>query len=300
MSAAAAAPVSGASTEKQALIDGAVARAGKLAALPEVAMEVMRLVRDPKATGDDLVRVLSNDPALSVRVLKIVNSAYYGMRREVTSISSAIFVMGFGVINNIAVAASMARMFRVRNTPAGFEPRDLWTHAVAVAVATRSLAARLKGVDPNEAFLAGLVHDIGIIVELQACTNEFGALVNATAENPARSFQDAEVEIVGATHEDFGEALCRTWRFPDELVRVSGHHHRPMTLPADKRRTTAMVYVADHLAAEAALGYSRSVEAGGIDPAVVAWLGATDEDLAHVRETLPGLVGETMPLMSEG
>ncbi len=281
-----------------ALIDDAISRAGQLASLPEVAMEVMRLAEDPNATGDDLDRVLSTDLALSARVLKIVNSAYYGVRREVTAIGTAIVVLGFAAVKNIAVAASLSRMFRVAPGAGSFEPRELWTHAIAVATAARLIASRVRGVDASDAFLAGLIHDIGLIVELQSCREPFVTLVAVAAQDRITPFRELEVLHIGASHEAFGQALCRAWRFPVALQRVAGAHHAPMRLPADGRRLTAIVHVADHLAAQAELGYARTVEGESPDPDVLAWLGLTEQDLSELAQALPPLVAEVMPILS--
>jgi HD-like signal output (HDOD) protein len=284
-------------TDAASRVESAVARAGQLATLPEVALAIMRLAEDPTSTGDDLERVLSSDPPLSARVLRIVNSAFYGVRREVTSIGTAIVVLGFSAVKNVAVAASLSRMFRVGTLAGHFEARDLWTHSIAVAAASRLVAARVGGVDEGDAFLAGLLHDIGVIVELQACRTEFAAVVAAVAADATADFRDAETRHLGATHEAFGESLCRSWRFPADLQRVCGHHHRPLALATESRRMTAIVHVADHLAAAARVGYTRTVEGAGPQPDVLAWLGLTGADLDALRAALPGLVDDVMPAL---
>lgn len=259
-------------------------------------MRVMQLAENPDATGVELKAMLVSDPALCARVLKIVNSAFYGARREVTSIDTAILVMGFGPIKSIAVASSLTRMFRVGTLAGGFEARDVWTHSIAVACAARLVAERVGNVDPAAAFLAGLIHDIGIIVELQGCRAEFTALIAAVAAQPTLGFREAEQQILGATHEAFGEALCRTWRFPTELQRVSGFHHRPFDLPDDERRLTSIVYVADVLAAQSQIGYTRTVDAAVVDPQIASLLGLSSDDLDEVFSALPSVVAETAPL----
>jgi len=280
------------------LISTSIARAGQMATLPEVALEVMRLAEDPQATGDDLDRVLSRDPTLSARVIRIVNSAFYGMRREVSSIGTAIVVLGFGAVKNIAIAASLARMFRAGPLPGGFEPRDLWTHAIAVATASRLIAGKVGGVDASDAFLAGLMHDIGLIVEMHTCRDQFVAVLAEVSADPTLCFRDAELRNIGATHEAFGAALAQTWRFPIALQRVSGCHHSPLSLPPQERRLVAIVNVADQLAARVNIGYSRTVESLEPDVEVLAWLGLTHADIDAFAEALPSLFSEVAPLLS--
>jgi putative nucleotidyltransferase with HDIG domain len=280
------------------IVDAAIARVGQLATLPEVALEVMRLADDPSATGDDLARVLSSDPTLCARVLKIVNSAFYGVRREVTSIGGAIVVLGFGAVKNIAVAASLTRMFRGTPLGHGFEPRDVWVHSIAVATAARLIATQLRTVDPNDAFLAGLIHDIGVIVELQACRDQFAQVLSVAADDSSRPFRAIEQEHIGASHEAFGEALCRSWRFPLELQQVSGHHHAPLHLPDADRRLPAIVHVADVLAGQCAIGFSRTVEDSTISAEVLAWLEVSDVHVDEWRAALPAIVAEVSPLLA--
>ena len=269
-----------------AFITSAIGRAGQLATLPEIALEVMRVAEDPQATGDDLNRVLSNDPTLSARILKIVNSAYYGVRRDVTSVATAIALLGFAAVKSIAMAASLTRMFRGGSVAGGFEARELWRHTIAVATAARALAPKVAGIEPNEAFLAGLMHDIGVIVELQACRDEFGATIAALASDETLSFLDAEALHIGATHEAFGFALCSAWRFPAALATVAGYHHRPLLLDEPEGRLTALIHVGDHLAACAALGYSRTVDGAEINPLVLQRLGLSGHDIEAVAVTL--------------
>lgn len=281
-----------------ALISAAIVRAGQLATLPEVALEVMRLAEDPQSTGDDLDRVLSRDPALSARVLRIVNSAFYGVRREVSSIGTAIVVLGFAAVKNIAIAASLARMFRGGVLPGGFEPRSLWTHAVGVATASRLVVGSVGGIDASDAFLAGLMHDIGMIVEMQACRDQFIATLADVTAHPELSFREAERRNIGATHEQFGESLARAWRFPVALQQVTGWHHAPLSLPLADRKLPAIVYVADHLTARVGIGYTRTIESAGPSPDVLASLGLTPTDFDRMAEALPDLVAEVAPLLN--
>ena len=280
------------------LITNAIARAGQMATLPEVALEVIRLAEDPKSAGNDLERVISRDPTLSARVLRIVNSAFYGVRREVASVGTAIVVLGYTAVKNIAIAASLARMFRAGALPGGFQPKDLWTHSIGVATASQLIVGKVRGADPSDAFLAGLMHDIGLIIEMQSCREQFVAVLADVNANAELSFRTAELRNIGATHEAFGEALARAWRFPIALQRVNRWHHSPLLLPPEDRQLAAIVNVADHLAAGANIGYSRTVETAQPDAAVLAWLGLTLADIDNFAAALPALVSEVGPLLT--
>jgi HD-like signal output (HDOD) protein len=156
----------------------------------------------------------------------------------------------------------------------------------------------VKGVEPSDAFLAGLMHDIGIIVEMQACREAFGFTIAALVADPSVSFRAAEADIIGANHEAFGEALCVAWRFPEALQQVTGFHHRPLEVSGAHAKLVAVVHVADHLAARAGVGYARTIEGATIDPAVLGALGVTAAETDVIAAGLSALVADVLPLLT--
>lgn len=273
-------------------------RVASVATLPDVAMRVMRIADDPSATEDDLQEVLESDPALAARVLRVVNSAFYRRQREVSSPRGAIKLLGVSAIRNIALAASLHRLYRGRRAIAGFDPAELWAHCVAVGTAARELARRVPAVVPEEAMVAGLLHDIGLILALQAWTPEFTQVVaQATLINSA-SFAQLERTHVGATHEELGGALCDQWHFPVALVNACRFHHDFRALPAEAQAMPALVHLADRMAARMGAGFCRSVDGDGLEYEACAVLGLTDEDLRAVEAELPVLLPQTEALLA--
>lgn len=280
------------------IVRSALRRVTTIATLPTSALNIMKIADDPASTEDDLLKVLEGDPPLAARVLKVVNSAFYGRPREVGSTAVAMRLLGVNAIRNVALAASLTRLFRGGRTVPGFDAGDLWTHSVAVGTAARRIAERSRGVAPEEAMLAGLLHDIGLLVEIQASFAEFTLLITATSENAALPFANAERQFLGATHEAFGQALCEQWRFPDALAKACGHHHDPMSLPTADQRLPAIIHVADILAGRLGGGFTRSV--GRHEPAdgVCTLLGLSASDLAEIEEQLSGDVEQAMALLA--
>lgn len=273
-------------------------RVASVATLPDVAMRVMRIADDPSATEDDLQEVLESDPALAARVLRVVNSAFYRRQREVSSPRGAIKLLGVSAIRNIALAASLHRLYRGRRAITGFDPAELWAHCVAVGTAARELARRVPAVVPEEAMVAGLLHDIGLILALQAWTPEFTQVVaQATLINSA-SFAQLERTHVGATHEELGGALCDQWHFPVALVNACRFHHDFRALPAEAQAMPALVHLADRMAARMGAGFCRSVDGDGLEYEACAVLGLTDEDLKAVEAELPVLLPQTEALLA--
>ncbi len=280
------------------IVQRAVARLTTVATLPSSAMRIMKIAEDPTSTEDDLLAVLEGDPPLAARVLKVVNSAFYGRPRPVGSTAAATRLLGVNAIRNIALVASLNRLFRGGRTVPGFDAGDLWTHAVAVGAAARRVAERCHGVPPEEAMLAGLLHDIGLLVEIQSSLVEFTAVMSATTADASLSFADAEMQWLGATHEEFGKALCEQWRFPHALANACGHHHDPLSLPVAERWLPAIVHVADVLAGRAGVGFCRSVGRDHPADGVCELLGLSATDLAEIEAQLGGDVERTLGLLA--
>ncbi|MBX3358487.1 MAG: HDOD domain-containing protein [Phycisphaeraceae bacterium] len=234
-------------------VNNAIREISHIATLPEITLRIVQLVEDPKSTAQDLHKVIANDPALCARILKVVNSAFYGLPGQIGSINRAIVLLGLNAVKNIAIAASLAKLFRGGALTPGFAAKDLWVHSMGVAAASKAIAETLKIGLTDEAFLAGLIHDIGIVVEIQYDRHrlvEVLGKVNATPEGvPQADMLACEEEVFGATHQDFGKALCDKWKFPRSFSNVTGFHHNPLSLPADQRTLAGIVCLADHFAA---------------------------------------------------
>src|SRR5205807_4666228 len=132
-----------------------------------VTVKIIQTVEDPKSSATQLHKIVAHDPALVTRILKVVNSAFYGLPGQIGSIERAIVLLGLNAVKNIAVAASLGQLFRGAKLCEGFTAKDLWTHCIAVGVAARELARQLKLPIADEAFLAGMIHDVGILISLQ-------------------------------------------------------------------------------------------------------------------------------------
>ncbi|MBL8991041.1 MAG: HDOD domain-containing protein, partial [Phycisphaerae bacterium] len=150
----------------------AIREISHIATLPEVTLKIIRLVEDPSSTAQDLHQVIAKDPALSTRILKVVNSAFYGLPGQIGSINRAIVLLGLNAVKNIAIAASLAKLFKGGQLTPSFSAKDLWSHAAATAAATKMIADKLRIGLSDEAFLAGLIHDVGLMVMMQYDRNK--------------------------------------------------------------------------------------------------------------------------------
>lgn len=275
-----------------------IERVAAVATLPEVAIRIMRIADDPAASEDTLHDVLLTDPALAARVLKVVNSAFYRRQREVASPRAAIRLLGVEAIRNVALASSLHRLFRGRRSIPGFDPGAVWNHCVAVGTAARSIAAHTGAAAPEEAMLAGLLHDIGLIVAMQAWLPEFTRVVQRAQEHEPYHFLALELEEIGATHEQFGGALCDAWNFPSPLVQACRYHHDFRSLPWPEQKFPALVHLADVIAAQIGVGYTATVTPAVPLPEAQALLQLSDQDLALISGEVADAVPQAVSLLA--
>jgi HD-like signal output (HDOD) protein len=285
------------------VVANAINEISHIATLPEVTLKIVELVEDPTSTAQDLHNVISNDPALCSRILKVVNSSFYGLPGQIGSINRAIVLLGLNAVKNIAISASLAKLFRSGQLCPSFSAKDLWMHSVGTAAASKLVADTLSFGAPDEAFLAGLLHDIGIMVELQYDRNKLIDAVNAVEIQdgaPSKELLEVEMEVFGANHQHFGMGLCEKWKFPASFSSVCGHHHDPMALPSGARSLACLVHVADRLAAgvEDGKGFRLDLPSLEIDQGAMDEIGMTPEKLEIIKGRLAEEIEDVESLLS--
>ncbi len=273
--------------KSKTVVDSAIASIGDVATLPEVTIRIIEMVEDPKSTARDLHGVIKNDPALSVKILKVVNSAFYGLPGQVASVDRAIILLGLSAVKNIAIAASIARLFKGKRISDQFSATDLWRHSVAVAVAARAIAkCSPHPVMPDEVFVAGLIHDIGTLVERQAFPDQFGEVIRKCTES-SHDFLACEREVLGADHQAFGVGLTTKWKFPRHLRAAVGFHHNPEAVSVELKNIASLIRLADVMVCQDKVGFYLTACNETVNPETLDLLGITQAQLDGVRASLP-------------
>jgi putative nucleotidyltransferase with HDIG domain len=276
---------------REQTVQTAIREISHIATLPEITLKIVSIVEDPNSTAQDLHAVISKDPALCTRILKVVNSAFYGLPGQIGSINRAIVLLGLNAVKNIAIAASLSKMFKGGQLTPTFSAKDLWTHSLSVGTATKLIAEAMKMGLVDEAFLTGLLHDVGLMVEMQWDRNKLSEVLDKTSKAPAGTSSIAfEEAVYGANHQDFGAALSEKWKFPRSFTNVIGHHHNPMALPADQRTLPCMVFIADRLAAEIKGGYTADLGDMSIPDEILEVLKLSQDDLKAIKAKLPDAI----------
>ncbi len=201
-------------------LEHAIMTAGDLPTIPVVATRVMQMMEDMKTTADDLAKAVASDPAVAARVMKISNSAFYGCQRQIQTLSSAIVVLGFNTLKSLVVAASVKQVYK----PFGLTEQMLWEHSFGAALAARLIASKTKVVNDEEAFLAGLFHDIGKIIMNSLDHDKFQDLMQQ-CYNDDIPFNEAEKTYFPFTHDEVGAFVIKKWNFPELLTTAVLHHH---------------------------------------------------------------------------
>lgn len=256
----------------------------EIATLPEVTLRIVQVVQDPRSTAHDLHRIVSNDPALSARVLRVVNSAFYGLPGQIGSIDRAIMMLGLNAVKNIAIAASLSKLFRSPKTAGGFSGKELWMHSVAVGASNKLITKAIGLSLPDEAFLAGLIHDLGLVAVMQCFDNKVPELIELVESG--MPFRQAEDQVLGANHENIGAILAKTWKFPRSFQCVAGYHHRPEDLAKEHRLLATVTHISDVLCAMKELGISLTTETEEINGELLDEIGLTVDQLNQVAENI--------------
>ncbi len=213
-----------------------------LPTLPTVAARLLDLVGDAQVNERALVDIVSEDPVLAARLLRMCHA---GSGQAITGIGAAIRALGYEQVRDISLEASMAHMFSAARTVRGFDLQRFWDHCSSVGVVARFLAQRLFPEMASEAFTAGLLHDIGKVVLLQYLEEDFGAAI-ALGQNRGVELWEAERELLGVDHGQIGAWLAEHWRLPRSMQEVMQYHHDLARAQID-RELVALVACADLL-----------------------------------------------------
>jgi putative nucleotidyltransferase with HDIG domain len=202
----------------------------KMPAFPQSVSKVLKLAGDINCSQKDLVEVIKRDPVFTLKILRLVNSAYFGLSREISSINHASVYLGLNTLKNVALGLAAVGVIP-KSVSNRLDMGAFWLHSLATATCTRMLGLKL-GVsrdDAAEYFAAGLLHDIGKVVFALYMPDEFEQ-ATAKALEPGASLSQCEREVFGATHADIGAMLAGKWNLPADLHDAVAFHHSPIEM----------------------------------------------------------------------
>jgi len=224
-----------------------------LPTIPHTMQQVLSQIDELSSSVGTLQSIIEQDPAITTMLLRAANSSFYSPQEEISSVARAIVMMGFREIRNRVISYSLMGFFSDDLGFDEFKPVDLWLHSIGVAVAAKKIAQKVNGVDPDEMFTAGMLHDIGRLVYCLYLKKELREVL-AWSRNTGCSLNEAE-DKVGLTHAEIGSYLAMRWKLSALLVDVIQHHHKPQHAVANLKGAS-VVFLADSLAIRLGIGWT--------------------------------------------
>ncbi|MBN1898480.1 MAG: HDOD domain-containing protein [Spirochaetes bacterium] len=233
--------------------------AENLPTLPDIVNQVLEQIDNPNSNPHVFQEIISQDPVLTAKVLKMSNSAYYGYSREIVTISEAIIILGMDTLKSLAIAASAYATLSKEAQGYGLARGDLWRHSLASATGARLIAKQLEYKEVEKFFVTGLLHDIGKIL-LSSQLGKYIDQIRTITKMRNISFDLAEREVMGFNHCDVGAELSNYWKLPELFSNVARYHHQPLEYQSsrsEERTLIEIVHIADILSYNLKIGMGK-------------------------------------------
>ena len=241
-----------------------------LPTLPPILIKVNRLLEDVNTSAKSLSDTIGKDQSMVVKILRLVNSAFYGFRSRISDISNAVVLLGFNTIRNAVISVSIIKSFTGKNNLEGCDITEFWRHSIAVAVTSKRLAEKCRIESPDNCFVAGLLHDIGKLVLSQHFPDLF-ARIWMTAQKENLTFYEAEKREISLNHPIIGSFLAKRWQFPDHLVDAVKCHHA-VRKTVSNYELLLIVYGADMIVNHFAVTPEKPIDISAVHPDAVEML----------------------------
>lgn len=255
--------------------------------LPAVVARIMQTINNPDTTAEELNKLISMDQGLASKVLRIVNSAYYGFPKRISTITHAVVILGYNTVRNLVLGVSAFGLLSQKSMPYGLNRAQFWEHSIATGIAGSIIAKRrlpkIRSAG-EEAFIGGLLHDVGALF-LDSYFPVQYAVAMAFATREGKTARDAEAMVLGIEHATVGRRIAEHWNFPQHLVVIVGGHHEPMR-HKDVSELVCIIHAAEWLAWECGYKTSEHTTPCPLDPEVAEWLGFDEAMWEKVKEDL--------------
>jgi len=251
--------------------------------------KIMEIVKNPQVTAKDLNKVISLDPVLAGKVLKLVNSAYYGLSNKVTSLINAIIMLGINTIKNLALSTAILGNMKKNSNFKSLNVDGFWRHSIGVGVAAKLIATKI-GIPINlrdEYFIGGLLHDIGKIPINEIFEEEYLKAIRM-ADFKRVSILDMEKEIIGITHTEVGKMISEKWHLSFETYECILYHHDPNMVSERNFKLVTSIYIADSYCNLNQIGFSGTRYSKKIEDHILSSVGITEEYLDNIFDTISG------------
>ena len=251
------------------------------------------------ASPREVAHVIGQEPTLTARVLRIANSAYYGVSRAIATIDRAVVVLGLDAVRGIAAAACLDRSIMRSGDATPIDTGDLLRHSVATAAAAEALARHGHRALAPEAFIGGLLHDLGVTVQMRLDPQGLANLVNVARAGSYADMRTTEARHLRIGHEHCAAVLFEAWNLPAALVGAVRHHHDPTTAPPEQRPLAALVHLGEYLSLTNGMGFGAEWTTDEPSANALEDLKISADQLAEVSAALPRLVAHLQGALAD-
>lgn len=203
-----------------------LAKVNGIHALPGTVLRLINVVNDPSSTVDDIVDAIKYDQAVTSQMLRVCNSAFFSLSREIASINDAMRYLGTVKVLQLVMAVHSNTLLAKQQTGYGLAPGILWKHSVAVALASAAFGQKMNMPNTAPVFTAGLLHDVGKVILNEHVADEFAEIIRRVTEHNI-SFVEAEKQVLGFSHDEIGARVAEKWQLPEPIIRCIRYHHAP-------------------------------------------------------------------------
>ncbi len=265
----------------------------QMAALSPAATKIISISSNLNAEPADLVNAINMDPLLMGKVLKLVNSAYFGLGKAIVSLQRAVILLGFNTIKNIALSAAMTSSINVQSSFKSFNNEQFWEHSVACSILAKAMAKKMAipAIEVEEYFVSGLMHDIGKVVLISK-----HAVVCEEIYEQASFGKTVAVELeeerFGISHATLGARIASKWRFPETMCNAVEFHHTPEKAPDDRKKMAYSIHFANKMAHNLKIGIETSSDLDTISDEAMEGFPLSPSDMDELTEDLPKAVEE--------
>ncbi len=257
-----------------------LSQVGRLSPLPDTAVKLMQVINNPRSSVDEIVETIRYDQAVTGEVLRLCNSAYFGLSKTVSSLNDAMVCLGTAKVLQLVMSVHTSGTLAREQVGYGLAPGDLWRHSVAVALAASVVAKKIDSSVGGIVFTAGLLHDIGKVVLNEYVAEDFSEIVRQVTEEH-KSFAEAEHCVLGFSHEEIGAKIAEMWQLPEPIVRCIRYHHIPSELETPDELVDA-VHLANCICLLLGLGVGEDGLFARADTAVMDRHNLHENDLEEI------------------
>ncbi len=266
----------------------------RLPTLPFITVKLLEATEDEFNSAKDIAKLIETDQALTAKSLKMANSAYYGRSGKISTIREAVVLIGFNAVRSTVLSISVMELFKDEKSPNDFDIEAFWLHSLACAICCKEISHK-AGIPASlieEAFVCGMLHDVGKILLIQYLPEEYSKVMKYSALHKT-GLAEAEKAVLGMDHSEVGSELLLRWKLPSLLSQAIAAHHQPPINQDPSSKLAAIVYLSNIIIQIQKIGHTGAVTPKVIDQSITSFLGLTKDDINEIASDLDAKVWDT-------